>query len=91
MALSMWHYLVLALFACIAPGSALLNSATNCTSPPTTQHLSQPPYENYFYSDCHSATQVVVTSPRPDSNLSIIGPRLIVSKVMFRTFSDPVS
>lgn len=45
----------------------------------TTQHLSDPPYQNYFYSDCHAASQVVVTSPLPDSNLSIIGPRLIVA------------
>lgn len=50
-----------------------------CNSPPTTQHLSDPPYENYFYSDCHSANQVVVTSPLPDSNLTIIGPRLLVA------------
>ncbi|KAG8630601.1 hypothetical protein KVT40_002220 [Elsinoe batatas] len=38
-----------------------------------------PPYENYFYSDCNSATQVIVTSPLPDSNLTVIGPRLIVA------------
>lgn len=29
--------------------------------------------------DCHSASQVVVTSPQPESNLSIIGPRIIVA------------
>ncbi|KAF4463662.1 hypothetical protein FALBO_9517 [Fusarium albosuccineum] len=45
----------------------------------TRQHLSDPPYENYFYSDCNTDAQVVVTSPLPDSNLSIIGPRLIVA------------
>ncbi|KAJ9602023.1 hypothetical protein H2200_013383 [Cladophialophora chaetospira] len=44
-----------------------------------TQHLSDPPYENYFYSDPNSDSQVVVTSPLPDSNLSIIGPRLVVA------------
>ncbi|KPI38012.1 uncharacterized protein AB675_3125 [Cyphellophora attinorum] len=38
-----------------------------------------PPYENYFYSDCGVDAQVVVTSPLPDSNLSIIGPRLIIA------------
>ncbi|KAJ5408561.1 hypothetical protein N7509_002444 [Penicillium cosmopolitanum] len=37
------------------------------------------PYKNYFYSDCNVAAQAVVTSPLPDSNLSIIGPRLIVA------------
>lgn len=49
----------------------------NC--PAVTQHLSDPPYENFFYSDCNSDTQVVVTSPLPESNLSIIGPRLVVA------------
>jgi hypothetical protein len=53
--------------------------AATCTSEATTLQLSSPPYENYFYSDCHSASQVVVTSPEPDSNLTIIGPRLIVA------------
>jgi hypothetical protein len=41
--------------------------------------LSSPPYENYFYSDCHTASQVVVTSPGPDDNLTIIGPRLLIA------------
>ena len=54
-------------------------SGATCTSTATTQHLSSPPYENYFYSDCHAASQVVVTSPQPDSNLSIISPRVIVA------------
>jgi hypothetical protein len=41
--------------------------------------LSSPPYENYFYSDCHAASQVVLTSPKSDSNLTIIGPRLLIA------------
>jgi len=45
----------------------------------TTQHLTDPPYENYFYSDCNVDAQVVVTSPLSGSNLTIIGPRLIVA------------
>ena len=53
--------------------------AATCTGEATTLRLSSSPYENYFYSDCHSAAQVVVTSPEPDSNLTIIGPRLIVA------------
>lgn len=61
-----------------SPSSNAPSSAT-CTSAATTQHLSSPPYENYFYSDCHAASQVVVTSPQPDSNLSIISPRVIVA------------
>lgn len=43
------------------------------------QHLSDPPYDNFFYSDCNADTQTVVTSPLPDSDLSIIGPRFIVA------------
>jgi hypothetical protein len=64
----------------VAPSSTSSSISTpSCTSDPTTLHLSSPPYENYFYSDCHSASQVVVTSPEPDSNLTIIGPRVIVA------------
>src|ERR1700761_2990603 len=50
-----------------APSSGA-SSAPSCSQTPTTQHLSSPPYENYFYSDCHSANQVVVTSPLANSN-----------------------
>ena len=52
---------------------------TACSDSPSTLHLSDPPYENHFYSDCHGASQVVVTSPLSDSNLTIIGPRLLVA------------
>jgi hypothetical protein len=45
----------------------------------TTLHISDPPYENYFYSDHNVAAHVVVTSPLPESDLSIVGPRLIVA------------
>lgn len=41
--------------------------------------MSDPPYENYFYSDRHVAAHLLVTSPLPDSDLSIISPRLIVA------------
>jgi hypothetical protein len=50
---------------------------TSC--PAVTQHLTDPPYDNYFYSDCHGDSQAVVTSPLPDSNLTLIGPRFIVA------------
>jgi hypothetical protein len=59
--------------------STSASAAATCTETPTTQHLSDPPYENFFYSDCHSANQVVVTSPLSGSNLTIIGPRLLVA------------
>lgn len=52
-------------------------SQSSC--PAVTQHLSDPPYENYFYSDCNVDAQAVVTSPLADSNLTIIGPRLIIA------------
>lgn len=54
-------------------------STSTCTASAQTQHLSSPPYNNYFYSDCHSSSQVVVTSPLSDSNLTIVGPRLLVA------------
>jgi hypothetical protein len=50
-----------------------------CSSNTTTLHLPDPPYENYFYSDCHSSTHVIVTSPLSSSNLDVIGPRLLVA------------
>jgi len=59
--------------------STSTSSKTTCSDSPSTLHLSDPPYENYFYSDCHGASQVVVTNPLPDSNLTIIGPRLLVA------------
>ncbi|KAK4942097.1 hypothetical protein LTR10_018133 [Elasticomyces elasticus] len=57
--------------------TALSQTTGSCQA--VSQHISVPPYDNYFYSNCHSDTQVVITSPLPDSNLSIIGPRLIVA------------
>lgn len=62
-----------------AKGSSTASSEAACSQTPTSLHLSDPPYENYFYSDCNSANQVVVTSPLSDSNLTIIGPRLLVA------------
>lgn len=50
-----------------------------CSREPTILQLSDPPNENYFYSDCNTHAQVVITSPLPDSNLSIISPRLVVA------------
>lgn len=59
--------------------SSSTSSGETCSEIPTTLHLSDPPYENYFYSDCHGANQIVVTNPLADSNLTIIGPRLLVA------------
>ncbi|KAJ5636469.1 uncharacterized protein N7484_009782 [Penicillium longicatenatum] len=68
--------------AAIASGDVHLHSRSSaplCTNSASTLSLSDPPYSNYFYSDCNVAAQAVVTSPLPDSNLSTIGPRLIIA------------
>uniref|UniRef100_A0A0B7K8D2 Glycogen debranching enzyme n=2 Tax=Bionectria ochroleuca TaxID=29856 RepID=A0A0B7K8D2_BIOOC len=54
-------------------------SAAGCSSDPTRFTLSDLPYINYFYSDCHSAAQVIVRSPLPGSLLDIVTPRLLVA------------
>lgn len=65
--------------ACLALGALAQNTniVSSCTA--RTLHLTDPPYQNYFYSDCNVDAQAVVTSPEPDSNLKIIGPRFIVA------------
>ncbi|KAI0007885.1 carbohydrate-binding module family 52 protein [Xylariaceae sp. FL0662B] len=49
----------------------------DCSS--TYFQLSDSPYENYFISDCSTASQVVVTSPVANSDLKAISPRLLVA------------
>jgi hypothetical protein len=53
--------------------------AVDCDIQPRRLHISDGPYENYLYSDRHSTSHVIVTSPLPSSNLSVIYPRLIVA------------
>ncbi|KAF3006588.1 hypothetical protein E8E13_006971 [Curvularia kusanoi] len=65
-------YLV-ALFAALAVGQ------DSCSEPASRLYLPDPPYDNYIYFDCHSSSHVILTSPRPDSNLDIISPRLLVA------------
>ncbi|THC97153.1 hypothetical protein EYZ11_003368 [Aspergillus tanneri] len=70
------------LFGALAPIPTIFRAiarSTSCPEAPSTLALSDPPYENYMYSDCNVAAQVVVTSPLPNSNLTQIGPRLIVA------------
>ncbi|KAJ5122566.1 hypothetical protein N7448_003700 [Penicillium atrosanguineum] len=55
------------------------SDAPACPNAASTLSLSDPPYDNFFYSDCNVAAQAVITSPLPDSDLSIISPRLIVA------------
>ncbi|KAF2816962.1 glycogen debranching enzyme [Mytilinidion resinicola] len=56
-----------------------VSSTPTCSSDAIRLHLSDPPYENYFYEDCASSSHVVVTSPLENSNLTFIGPRLVVA------------
>ena len=56
-----------------------LGYAASCSSAARTLYLSDPPYDNYFYSDCHVDAQVVVTSPLGSSDLTVISPRLIIA------------
>ncbi|KAH0497570.1 hypothetical protein TgHK011_004867 [Trichoderma gracile] len=68
--------LLLVSYGCVTVDS-LRNATSSCSA--RTLHLSDPPYQDYFYSDCHVDAQAIVTSPLPSSNLSIIGPRFIVA------------
>ncbi|OAA67752.1 hypothetical protein LEL_10375 [Akanthomyces lecanii RCEF 1005] len=68
---------MLLIVLCSLLGSVVASTNSSCKA--TTLHLRDAPYENYFYSDCHVDAQTVITSPLPESNLSIIGPRLIVA------------
>lgn len=45
--------------------------------PASRLHLSDPPYENYIFSDCHSASHVIISSPNPENNKAV--PRLLVA------------
>ncbi|KAI5920523.1 hypothetical protein F4810DRAFT_713374 [Camillea tinctor] len=51
----------------------------NTTCPSSYLYLSDPPYENYFISDCSGSSQVVVTSPTAESDLKLISPRLLIA------------
>lgn len=73
------HFSRVSLFLGLVSLTVAQSSGANSSCQVTTQHLSDPPYENYFYSDCNVDAQTVVTSPLADSNLTIIGPRLIVA------------
>lgn len=63
--------------------AALLAAVTaaqdTCDEPASRLYLPDPPYDNHLYFDCHSSSHVIVTSPTPESNLSVIGPRLLVA------------
>lgn len=46
--------------------------------PASSLHISEPPYENYFVSDCLTSAHVIVTSPDANSR-SDVKPRLLVA------------
>ncbi|KAI0392120.1 carbohydrate-binding module family 52 protein [Xylariaceae sp. FL0594] len=54
-------------------------SKVNGSCAVTYLHLTDRPHENYFISDCSSASQVVVTSPIADSGLRLVEPRLLIA------------
>lgn len=54
-------------------------STEACTEAASRLYLPDAPHDNYFYSDCHSSSHVIITNPRPESNLSIVKPRLLVA------------
>ncbi|RYP77001.1 hypothetical protein DL770_007116 [Monosporascus sp. CRB-9-2] len=62
-----------------ATTSASAPPSASCSNEATGFQLSDPPNDNYFYSDCHSASQVVMTSPLSDNDLTLMGPRLLVA------------
>ncbi|CAE7014014.1 hypothetical protein P3342_003871 [Pyrenophora teres f. teres] len=52
---------------------------TACSEAASTLHLKDGPYDNHFYSDCHTSVHVIVTSPLANSNLTAITPRLLIA------------
>lgn len=50
-----------------------------CNEPASRLYLPDLPYDNYLYFDCQSSSHVIITSPTTESNLSVIGPRLLVA------------
>jgi hypothetical protein len=51
----------------------------SCPSAASRLFLQDGPQGNYFYSDCHSSSHVIVTSPRNGDDLTIVKPRLLVA------------
>jgi hypothetical protein len=55
----------------------LVALAATADCPTSTLHLSEPPYENYFLSDCRTSSHVIVTSPV--SGGRDLDPRLLIA------------
>lgn len=58
---------------------AVISAQITCDKPASRLYLPDPPYDNFIYFDCQSSSHVILTSPTPESNLSVIGPRLLVA------------
>jgi hypothetical protein len=58
------------------PSKAVVAS---CSIAASQLNLVDGPHDNYFYSDCHSSSHVIVTSPRVGDDLNFIKPRLLVA------------
>lgn len=62
--------------------------STICAEDAVRFEVDDAPHSNNFYSDCNSASQVVVTSPLPDSNLTLVAPRLLVRPNVIIDYSE---
>jgi hypothetical protein len=56
-----------------------VSAQSSCSGGETRLHIPEPPYDNYFFSNCDSDNHVVVTSPLSTSNLDVITPRLLIA------------
>jgi hypothetical protein len=72
-------FTMLAALTVVAAWLLRVSFAQSGSCPAVTQHLPDPPYDNFFYSDCNVDAQAIITSPLTNSNLSVIGPRLVVA------------
>ncbi|KAF2032423.1 hypothetical protein EK21DRAFT_61144 [Setomelanomma holmii] len=63
----------------LATSAKSQGTSPDCPGAASWLYLPDGPQANYFYSDCHAATHVIVTSPRVGDNLNIVKPRLIVA------------
>src|SRR5687767_7185420 len=54
------------------------DTSSSCAEAPSRLYLQDGPHDNHFYSDCHSSVHVIVTSPRPNDDLNVVKPRLLV-------------
>lgn len=63
----------------MAGTTAVLAQSSFCSGAATHLHLVDPPYNNYFYSDCHTSAHVITRSPLATSDLGVITPRLLIA------------